>query len=135
MTNPGAVDAAPKPHKRQWRDYRTAGGARPVHKFLMACSSEERAEIAAVMKEISTDGLVAAKHLKGDIYEVKADTSEKFFRVLFAAEGKHKQELLSLVVFAKKTNKTPPGELELANKRLKDWRKTRSLILPEISLN
>lgn len=123
MTNPGACDAALKPHKRQWRDYRTARGARPVHKFLMKCSSEERAEIAAAMKEVRNNGLAAAWHLKGDIYGVKADTSEKFFRVLFAAEGKHKQVLLSLVAFAKKSNKTPPAELELANKRLKDGRK------------
>lgn len=108
----------------------TAGGGttgqraeRPVHKFLMECSSEERAEIAAAMKEVRNDGLAAARHLKGDIYEVKADTSEKFFRVLFAADGKHKQVLLSFVAFAKKSNKTPPAELELANKRLKDWRK------------
>jgi phage-related protein len=110
-------------HRRQWRDYRTAAGGRPVKKVLMGLTSEERAEIVAAMKEVERDGVRAAKHLRGDIYEVKADTAAKFFRVLFAAEGRYGQVLLSLEVFAKKTRKTPQSKLELAEKRLKDWRR------------
>jgi phage-related protein len=30
--------------------------------------------------------------------------------------------LLALEVFAKKTRKTPPAKLELAERRLRDWR-------------
>jgi len=112
-----------KTYKRQWRDYRTAGGARPVHKFLMGLTAAERAEIAAAMREVSRDGLSAAKHLSGDIYEVKADTNDKFFRVLFAAEGEYNQVLLSLEAFAKKTNKTPKPKMDKANDRLKSWRR------------
>lgn len=74
------------------------------------------------MKEVTRDGLPAAKHLSRDIYEVKADTNDKFFRVLFAAEGKYNHVLLSLEVFAKKSRKTPKPKLDLANERLKDWR-------------
>ncbi len=48
------------------------------------------------MKEVSRGGLTAAKHLRGDLYEVKADTNDKFFRVLFAAEGEHKHVLADL---------------------------------------
>ncbi len=88
----------------------------------MSLTSDERAEIAAAMREVSRDGLVAAKHLTGDIYEVKADTNDKFFRVLFAAEGRYGQVLLSLEAFAKKSNKTPKAKLDLAEKRLKSWR-------------
>lgn len=76
-----------QPYKRQWRDYRTATGGRPVKKFLMSLTPHERAAIVAAMKDVTRDGLSAAKHLDGDIYEVKADTNDKFFRVLFAAEG------------------------------------------------
>ncbi len=43
-------------------------------------------------------------------------------RVLFAEEGRHRKILLSLVVFKKKTQKTPPDEIEKAEKRLADWR-------------
>jgi phage-related protein len=88
----------------------------------MKLTSADRAVIVAAMKEVTRDGLVAAKHLSGDIYEVKADTNDKFFRVLFAAEGEHNQVLLSLEAFAKKTGKTPKAKLDLAKDRLKDWR-------------
>jgi phage-related protein len=115
------MDDAPK-RTRQWRDYRTATGGRPVKKFLMSLTSAERAALVAAMKEVARDGLSAAKHLDGDIYEVKADTNDKFFRLLFAAEGKHNQVLLSLEAFAKKTKKTPKAKLDLAKTRLKDWR-------------
>jgi phage-related protein len=110
-------------HRRQWRDYRTAAGGRPVKKYLMDLTSNERAEIVAAMKEVQRDGIRAAKHLRGDVYEVKADTADKFFRVLFATEGRHGQVLLSLEAFTKKTRKTPAAKLELAEKRLKDWRR------------
>jgi phage-related protein len=109
-------------YRRQWRDYRTTAGGRPVKKFLMKLTSTERAVIVAAMKEVTRDGLAAAKHLSGDIYEVKADTNDKFFRVLFAAEGEHNHVLLSLEAFAKKTGKTPKAKLDLAKERLKDWR-------------
>lgn len=114
---------SPGDHKRQWRDYQTATGGRPVKKFLLDLTSEERAAVLAAMKEVELEGLSAAKHLRGDIYEVKADTADKFFRVLFAAEGSYNQVLLSLEAFSKKSRKTPPAKLELAARRLRDWRR------------
>jgi phage-related protein len=115
-------------YRRQWRDYRTPAGGRPVKKFLMKLTSAERAVIVVAMKEVTRDGLIAAKHLAGDIYEVKADTNDKFFRILFAAEGGHNQVLLSLEAFAKKTGKTPKAKLDLAKDRLKDWREQGELL-------
>jgi phage-related protein len=106
--------------RRQWRDYRTAAGGRPVKKAMMALSDDERATVVAAMKEVARDGLVGAKHLRGDVYEVKSDTADKFFRVLFAPEGRYGQVLLALDVFAKKTRKTPPAKLALAEQRLRD---------------
>jgi phage-related protein len=110
-------------HRRQWRDYRTAAGGRPVKKFLMDLTDDERAAVVAAMKEVEREGLRAAKHLRGDIYEVKADTADKFFRVLFAAEGRYNHVLLSLDGFAKKDRKTPQNKLDLADRRLRDWRR------------
>jgi phage-related protein len=118
-------------YKRQWRDYRTTRGGRPVYKFLMSLTSDERVEIVAAMNEVGRDGLAAARHLRGDIYEVKADTSEKFFRVLFATEGQFGEVLLSLEAFAKKTNKTPKANIEVAERRLKAWRAQGELLRKE----
>jgi len=112
--------------RRRWRDYRTAAGARPVKAFLDKLTDEELAAVVAGMKEIARLGLVVAKHLRGDIYEVRADASTRSFRLLFSAEGKWSQVLLALSGFAKKTQKTPPRELDLAEARLGDWRRRGS---------
>ena len=108
--------------RRQWREYRTSGGGRPVYDFLKSLDRDDRVAVAAAMVRVSKDGLRAAKKLRGDIWEVKADTGEKFFRLLFAPQGRYGQVFLSLEAFAKKTNKTPPAKLKLAEDRLKDWR-------------
>ncbi len=74
------------------------------------------------MKDVAERGLTASRHLRGDVYEVRADASTRSFRVLFAAEGKRGQVLLSLSAFEKRTQKTPARELDLAEARLRDWR-------------
>jgi phage-related protein len=84
----------------------------------------ERALVVAYwVQEIEhSEDLEAARHLHGEIYEVRASTSTRSFRVLFASEGAQSQVLLSLVAFAKKTQRTPPKAIELAKQRLSDWR-------------
>ena len=44
------------------------------------------------------------------------------YRVFSAREGTRGQALLSLVAFNKKTQKAPHLEIELAVRRLRDWR-------------
>ena len=115
----------PKPapmHRRQWRDFRTAVGGRPVNDFLETLTDEELAEVVAAMKEVAVEGLSAAKHLRRDLYEVRAEAESRSFRIVFSAEGRFSQVLLSLSGFTKKTQKTPRKELELAETRLADWR-------------
>lgn len=108
--------------RRQWRDYRTPSGGRPVKAFIDGLTDDEAAAIVAGMKDVAERGLAAAKHLRGDIYEVRADAATRSFRVLFATEGRYSQIMLSLSAFEKRTQKTPPRELELAESRLRDWR-------------
>ena len=112
------------PHqvKRRWRDYRTEMGRRPVKEFLDGLSDVDAAAVAASMKDVREHGLVATRHLRDDIYEVRADGNRQSFRILFAPEGEHGQVLLSLNGFSKKTQKTPPDEITLAETRLRDWR-------------
>ena len=112
---------APK-HRRQWRDYRSAAGGRPIRDFFDTLTDDEAAEVLAAMKEVADIGLEAARHLRGEIYEVRAEAQTRTFRVLFSGEGRFSQVLLSLVAFVKKTQKTPRSELELAEGRLRQWR-------------
>jgi phage-related protein len=93
-----------------------------VKEFLDELTDDELAAVVAGMKDVAERGLPAAKHLRGDLYEVRADASTRSFRVLFSAEGRFSQVLLSLTAFAKKTQKTPLRELERAETRLRDWR-------------
>jgi phage-related protein len=74
------------------------------------------------MKE-KPGSLRAARHLEGNIYEVRADGRGVIYRVLFAPLGRRKQILLSLDGFKKKTQKTPPATIRLAKRRLSDWQR------------
>jgi phage-related protein len=109
-------------YKRQWRDYRTASGARPVREFLEQLSKTDRRAVLYAMKKVEQKGLVAARHVRGDIYEVRIEGDRQSFRILFATEGRYQQVLLSLEGFSKKTQKTPQEKIELAEQRLRDWR-------------
>ncbi len=46
-----------EPGKRQWRDYRTASGNRPVKAFLDGLSDDELASVVAEMKAVAANGL------------------------------------------------------------------------------
>jgi phage-related protein len=108
--------------RRRWRHYETAAGRRPVLEFLRERSETDKAEVLAAMQEIRREGLRAARHLRDEIYEVRADGERVIYRVLFAVEGQRNHMLLSLVAFNKKTRRTPPEQIRLAERRLRDWR-------------
>ncbi len=73
------------------------------------------------MTEVRRKGLQAARHLDGEIYEVRADGKGVIYRVLFAPQGRHKQVFLLLEALKKKTQKTPAQSIRLAKRRLLDW--------------
>jgi phage-related protein len=111
--------------RRRWRFYRTVGGATPVRDFLTssALPGGDRDEILAAMKDVQINGLTVARHLRGEIYEVRASGARAAYRVLFATEGAKSQVLLAVSAFTKTTQKTPPTEIRLAERRLADWRR------------
>src|SRR3954453_17811520 len=80
--------------KRRWRDYRTAAGRRPVKDFFDPLSDADAGAVVAAMQEVRQLGLAAARHLRGDIYEVRAEGDRQIFRVLFATEGRRAHVLL-----------------------------------------
>jgi phage-related protein len=106
--------------KRRWRDYKTAAGRRPVKEFLEALSDEDVARVTAAMEEVEVEGLRAARHLRNAIYEIRTDGNGVIYRILFAQQGKRNQVVLALVPFKKKTQKTPPQMIRLAERRLRD---------------
>jgi len=108
--------------KRRWRDCRTAGGHRPAKQFLDSLSDEDAADIVAAMKVVAKEGVRHAKHVEGEIYEVKAEGNRQTFRILFVRKGEHHQVLLALEAFSKKQERLPRETIELTKRRLRDWR-------------
>lgn len=93
-----------------------------MKEFLDGLPDEDAAAIAAAMKDVLGNGLGVARHLRGDIYEVRADADRVIYRILFATEGRYSQVFLALEGFKKKTQKTPPEVIRLAERRLASWR-------------
>jgi phage-related protein len=110
-------------HKRQWRDYQTASGARPIKDFLLALPDEDRAAVLEEMEYVREHGTSVARHVRQDIYEVRATYDTKAYRILFACEGRFHHVLLALNGFQKKTQLTPQAHIKLAEQRLADWRR------------
>ena len=110
-------------HKRQWRDYHTASGARPIRDFLLALPDEDRAAILEEMENVCQHGATVARHVRQGIYEVRATYDTKAYRILFPCEGRFQHVLLALNGFQKKTQQTPRTHIKLAEQRLADWRR------------
>jgi len=109
-------------HVRRWRVYTTRSGRSPVRDFIANLTDEEAADVAAAMSDVRRDGVRAAKHVAGEIYEVKADSERQTLRILFAQEGARDQVLLALEAFSKKQKRLPRDRIDLAQRRLRDWR-------------
>jgi phage-related protein len=115
-------EAGTAPVRRRWRDYRTSSGRSPVEEFIDKLSDSDAAAVLAGMEEVRDRGLWAARHLDGEIWEVRVDGDRVIYRILFAEEGSRRQILLALDGFNKKTQKTPRSTIDLAKRRLADWR-------------
>jgi phage-related protein len=123
MSSATPTGGAPERARRRWREYTTAGGRSPVEEFIDGLSDRDAAAVLAAMQEVRDQGLQAARHLDGDIWEVRVDGDRVIYRILFAEEGSKSQVLLALEGLKKKTQKTPPATIALAKHRLADWRR------------
>lgn len=119
---------APSRFRRHWRLYRTGGGNPVIRDELKALTAGTYANIVAAMDEVVDVGLRVSKPLRGEIRQIAADGDHgTSYRILFAVDGRRRQMLLALVSFNKKTQKTPPRFIDLAEARLGDWRSRREV--------
>lgn len=99
----------------QMRFFKTASGKDEVLEAIQALPSTERAKVLAAIKhfaeEFPTVRSVVIKPLRGKLWEMKVGAIRVLYGVAFHV-------LLVVLVFRKKSQKTPDGELELAAKRL-----------------
>lgn len=112
-------------YRRQWRFYRSSAGREPVREFLDQVSDEDAAAIAAAMKQVRDVGRghVDVNHLRGEIWQVEIDGKRVIYRLLFAEQGRFSQVLLALEIVNKKWQSAKSRHIQLAERRLSDWRK------------
>jgi phage-related protein len=77
------------------------------------------------MKEVRQAGRgnPDVNHLRGDIWQIEIDGLNVIYRLLFAEEGRFGQILLALEVVNKKWQSAKSRHIQLAERRLADWRK------------
>ena len=99
--------------------FRTRAGGEPVRDWLKSLSPiEDRKQIGVDIKAVEFGwpiGMPVCRPLGDGLYEVRSSLSQnRIARVLFYIDVKGRMVLLH--GFIKKTQKTPPADLELARK-------------------
>lgn len=98
--------------------YRSASGAEPVRDWLRTLPPADRRIVGFDIATVEFGwpvGMPLCRSLGGGLWEVRCDLSQgRIARVLFCAlQGR----MVLLHAFVKKSQKTPPPELDIARKR------------------
>ena len=103
--------------------FETESGKQPVREFINSLTREEKKEIGADIRTVQRGfpmGLPLVRKVKPDLWEIRSTIKDGICRVFFTL---HKENMILLHVFVKKTQKTPLKELDLASERLKEFKK------------
>ena len=108
-----------KEPKLDCRFYRTAFGAEPVRAWLKSLDPEVRREIGSDIQHVQWTWPVGMPLVDGfgrGLFEVRTNVNGNIYRVLFCLDG---STMVLLHAFAKKSQKTPKPDLDLARRRQK----------------
>lgn len=101
--------------------YRTRTGAEPVRAWLRSLPDEDRRVVGSDLRRIQTKwpvGMPLCRSLGGGLWELRSSLpSRRIARLLFFIED---GEIYITHGFIKKTKKTPPDDIALATRRLKE---------------
>jgi len=101
--------------------YQLPSGREPVRDWLKALGPEDRKIIGEDIKDVEFSwpiGMPLCRPLGKGLWEVRSDiTDGRIARVLFCL---HKEKMVLLHGFIKKTQKTPSADIDLAAKRRKE---------------
>ena len=103
--------------------YRSPTGVEPVRDGLRGLPEGDRHAIGADLALVPVGwpvGMPLCRPLSGGLWEVRSDLpSRRIARLLFFV---HENRIGVVHGFIKKTQKTPPGDLELARKRMQEMK-------------
>jgi phage-related protein len=107
--------------KIQARFYELPSGRKPVRHWLLGLATEDRRRAGHDIQTVEFGwpiGMPVCRPLGNGLYEVRTNLSDgRIGRVLFCIVD---NEMLLLHGFVKKTQRTPPADLALARKRMKE---------------
>ena len=102
------------------RFYRSDSGREPVREWLKSLETEDRKIIGEDIKDVEFSwpiGMPLVRPLGRELWEVRSSLKRgRIARVLFCVE---QESMVLLHGFIKKTQKTPPHDIDLALKRRK----------------
>ena len=103
--------------------YRSPTGTEPVRDWLRGLPEGDRRAIGADLALVQVGwpvGMPLCRPLSGGLWEVRSDLpSRRIARLLFFV---HENRIGVVHGFIKKTQKTPPDDLELARKRMQEMK-------------
>ena len=111
----------PSPKRLDAVFFRTRNANEPVREWLKGLSKEQRRTLGEDFAYVQFKwpiGKPRVDHLRGSIWEVRANLGNRIARTLFAVVG---GQMVLLHGFIKKTQRTSNDDIELAEKRFKEW--------------
>lgn len=103
--------------------YEKADGTEPVKEFLLSCDPRMRAKMLRTIELLQNNGpdlrLPNSRNLDDGIFELRAQVGSDISRVLYFFVVGHRVILTN--GFIKKTQKTPPSEIEKAKQSRRDF--------------
>jgi phage-related protein len=103
--------------------FETESGNQPVRDFILERSREDRKEIGSDIFTVQKGfplGLPLVEKIDTDLWEIRSHISDGICRVIFTI---HRETMVLLHGFAKKTQKIPPKKLKTAKGRLAEFRR------------
>jgi|SRR5665213_2150167 len=106
----------------QIRFYISSSGRSPIEKFILGLAKEDQAKFNDVFEGITANGLefaaVEFRHLQGKLWEIKFKAKGGGYRVIYVMV--EKDSMVWLHAIKKDGQKTPPEDLDLAERRMKE---------------
>jgi len=103
--------------------FETESGKQPVRDFIRGLSKDDQKEIGADIRVVQNSfpiGLPLVKKIKPELWEIRSFIKDGISRVFFTFI---REKIILLHAIVKKTQKTPSREIDVANERLKEFKR------------
>ena len=103
--------------------FETENGKQPARDFIIGLSREDQKTIGADIRIVQDNypvGYPLVTKLRPGLWEIRSEIKDGISRVFFTFIN---EEIILLHAIAKKTQKTPPKEIDVATERIKEYKR------------